>query len=222
MPIADRPLLLLALAAAVLAGAALLALAAGRARDASERTLLLTGFGPFRDVGRNPSWEVARRLDGEVVAGWRIRARRLDVAYARAGDQLAEALAAVPADGVLCLGVAPGEALRLEALARNLDDCPDADVEGAVRDGRAIREGAPGMLPSRLPLLRLHERLTAGGFAVDVSDDAGGYLCNHVFFRLLDDGPQVGPAGFVHVPVLGGRWDLDRLEAAIRTIVGAL
>ena len=41
------------------------------------RTVLLTGFEPFGGENINPSWEIARYLDGQQIAGHLIHARLL-------------------------------------------------------------------------------------------------------------------------------------------------
>ena len=185
------------------------------------RTLLLTGFGPFLHVTENPSWEAIRDLDGQVVGSLAVRTARLDVTYGDAPRQLQEAIDRVRPDLVLCLGVAPGAALRLESTARNRDTQRAPDAAGVVRFDLPIRDGGPATLPTRLPLARLRAALAAGGFEVADSDDAGGYLCNHVFYEVLTRRPE-GVAGFVHVPTLAPPWDLPRLRRAVRALVEAL
>ena len=54
------------------------------------------------------------------------------------------------------------------------------------------------------------------------SDDAGGYLCNHVFYRVLDQVDPAKVAGFIHVPPLEGAWYEARLVAAIRLVLEVL
>lgn len=190
-----------------------------RARSGS-RTLLLTGFGSFGIHETNPSWETARALDGALVGDARVVAARLDVTWADAPGQLRAAIRRHRPDLVVCLGVAPGEALRLERVARNRDACPQPDNAGVVRTDQAIREGGPDLIPTRLPVDRLLAALGTAGFGeVVTSDDAGGYLCNHVFYRLLDELDASQVAGFVHVPPLEGPWDAARLEQAVRVIL---
>jgi len=216
-------LTLLSVVTAALAGSAVwYAVARSRAVPRASRTLLLTGFGPFGDHATNPAWEGARVLDGEVVGGTLVRTARIDVVYERAGEQLASAIELVRPDAVLCLGVAPGDRLLVEVVARNLDDCSQPDNEGVVRNGAPIRVGGPALLPTRLPVRRLVEDLAAGGYEIGTSEDAGGYLCNHLFYRLMDTWPEPRVAGFVHVPVLEGAWDLERLRSAVRRLVEVL
>ena len=206
------------------AWAALLLASCGAAPEgprAPMRTILVSGFGPFLDVKENPSWESIRDLQGTVVGGCRIAVVRLDVTYRTAAEQLQAAIDRTQPALVLSLGVAPTAAIRLESTAHNRDTASAPDVDGEVREGRTIREGAAEALPTRLPLAKLKAALVADGFAVVDSDDAGGYLCNHLFYELLTRRPT-GPAGFVHVPPLAPPWDLPRLERAVRRMLEVL
>lgn len=185
------------------------------------RTLLITGFGPFLDVTENPSWEAIRDLEGAQIGSTRIAVARLDVTYAGAARQLDEALARTRPQHVLALGVCRDAGLRLEHVARNLDTSPAPDAAGERRPGERIAPDGPDTLPTRLPLDLLRRALTEAGFEVLDSDDAGGYLCNHLFYELLTRRTE-GLAGFVHVPPLQGAWDLPRLRRAVRVVVEVL
>ena len=200
------------------------ALAACGARQEPEspmKTILVTGFGPFLGVTENPSFEALRPLEGAVIGQSRIVTAQLDVTYAGAPEQLEAAIRRTRPDLVLCLGVAGDAAIRLESTARNQDTAASADTAGEVRQGRTIRADAPASLPTRLPLAKLRAALRADGFEVLDSEDAGGYLCNHVFYELLTRRPT-GIAGFIHVPPMAPPWDLPRLTRALRRILAVL
>jgi pyroglutamyl-peptidase len=209
--------------AALFVGAAVLAwsLAHGAGPAPRPRTILVTGFGPFGPYETNPAWESVRTLDGARVGGATVRVARIDVVWATAASQLEDAIRRTAPDVVLCLGVAPDPRIRVETLARNRDACPDPDAAGERREPRAIREGGAD-LPTRLPAGSLVAALEEGGFPVATSDDAGGYLCNHLFFRLLDRSPALPVAGFVHVPPLREPWDLERLRRAVLRLLETL
>jgi pyroglutamyl-peptidase len=91
-----------------------------------------------------------------------------------------------------------------------------------VRRDVPVREGGPATLPTRLPVERIVEALAAEGYEVRTSDDAGGYLCNHLFYEMLTRLPDGAVAGFVHVPPLEPPWDLPRLRSAVRTLLERL
>ena len=215
----------LVLRASVLAllaiGAAAVWFAASRSRPPS-RTLLLTGFGSFGGFATNPSGQTAEALDGERIGDLHVVAARLDVTWADAPRQLREAIREHEPDLVLSLGVAPTPAVRLERVARNRDVSFQPDNAGIVHADTAIREGGPEELATRLPIESLREALEAAGYEVVLSDDAGGYLCNHIFYRVLDEVDPSHVAGFVHVPPLEGPWDAARLEQAVRLLVEVL
>lgn len=214
-----------ALRASVLAvlavGAAAVWFAASRSRPPS-RTLLLTGFGSFDGYATNPAWQTAEALGGERIGDLQVVAARLDVTYADAPRQLREAILEHRPDLVLSLGVAPTPALRLERVAKNRDVSFQPDNAGVVHADTVIRDGGPERLPTRLPIEPLREALQAAGYEVVISDDAGGYLCNHVFYRVLDEVDPSRIAGFVHVPPLKDSWDAARLEQAVRLLIEVL
>ncbi|MBP8228783.1 MAG: pyroglutamyl-peptidase I, partial [Xylophilus sp.] len=55
--------------------------------------ILLTGFEPFGGDVVNPSWEIARTLDGTTVAGAQVVACLLACVFGRAPQVLQQALA---------------------------------------------------------------------------------------------------------------------------------
>src|SRR6218665_2132400 len=57
-----------------------------------EMTILLTGFEPFDGEAINPSWELARALDGQSIGDARIVARRLPCVFGEALAALRQGL----------------------------------------------------------------------------------------------------------------------------------
>ncbi|HSV45586.1 MAG TPA: pyroglutamyl-peptidase I, partial [Ramlibacter sp.] len=70
--------------------------------------VLITGFEPFGGEDINPSWQVARALDGRRIGGRRLVARQLPCSFAGALTALDQALHGLPAPPqlVLALGLA--------------------------------------------------------------------------------------------------------------------
>lgn len=165
--------------------------------------VLLTGFEPFDGDPENPSWEAARCLHGRRVAGHRIVARRLPVAFDASLRALRRALRETRPAAVLCTGLAATRArISLERVAVNLDDAPIPDNAGSRPADRPVVAGAPAAYFSTLPVKRCLHALREAGIPAEVSQSAGTYVCNHVFYGLmhaLRRRPRVA-AGFVHVP----------------------
>jgi pyroglutamyl-peptidase len=169
-------------------------------------TLLLTGFEPFGGELVNPSWEIARALDGWVCEGRTVRAVRLPCAFGDALRTLDDALAAHRPELVICLGQAGGRAeISIERVALNVDDARIPDNLGRQPiDTAVVPEGPPAYF-STLPIKALARDLRAAGVAAAVSNTAGTFVCNHVFYALmhrLATAPALAHArgGFVHVP----------------------
>lgn len=168
------------------------------------KNLLVTGFDPFGGESINPSWELARSLNGEAVAGARIVAVQLPCVFGEALSRLDEALARVRPALVLAIGQAGGRCdLSLERVAINVDDARIPDNAGAQPvDEPVVRQG-PAAYFSTLPIKAVVAGLRAAGYPASVSQTAGTFVCNHVFYGLQHrlDGLGVR-SGFMHIPYL--------------------
>ena len=169
------------------------------------RTVLVTGFEPFAGKAVNPSQSLVEALAAEPPEGVELATAVLPVSYSRAGEELAAAVAAADAELVVCFGQADGRpGISVERFALNLDDSESTDNEGAV-SAAPIDPDGPAAYRSTLPVDEIVAALRAEGIPAAASRDAGGFLCNHVFYRLQAllerERPQVR-GGFVHVPLL--------------------
>jgi len=169
-------------------------------------TILLTGFEPFGGEAINPSQEIVRALDGEIVDGHRIVGAILPVAFAATVPMLEDLLDAHRPVLVLALGQAGGRSeMALERVAVNLIDARIADNDGIQPIDAAVVEGAPGAYFSSLPVKAITRRLRELGIPAAPSLSAGSFVCNQVFFalaHLLATRHPQARGGFVHVPWL--------------------
>ena len=167
--------------------------------------LLLSGFGPFVGYEVNPSIEAIRSLDGVVAGGMDIHVVELPVVWDESWDILLAAIEEVQPDILIGTGVAGTDAMRYEVTALNTEW--GADVEGAYAAGEEVVEGGAASLPTQLPVEEMAAAVTGAGFATTLSDDAGTYLCNHIFYHVVHHAefeatrPMI--AGFIHVPPAG-------------------
>jgi pyroglutamyl-peptidase len=167
-------------------------------------TVLLTGFAPFGGEPVNPSFEIARALDGRTVRGRRIVARELPCVFGEALSTLDDAIACTSPCLVLALGQAASRSeISIERVAINVDDAPIPDNAGAQPVDRPVVAGGPAAHFSTLPVKAIVAALHAAGLPAHVSQTAGTYVCNHVFYGLQHRlaGTAV-PAGFIHVPLM--------------------
>jgi pyroglutamyl-peptidase len=166
--------------------------------------ILLTGFEPFAGDALNPSGLVCRALHGQRVAHATVHAVELPCVFGRALQVLDEALAATPAVLVVALGLAAGRAeISVERVAINVDDARIPDNAGGQPVDTPVVEGGPAAWFSTLPVKAIVAALREAGLPAAVSQTAGTFVCNHVFYglqhRLAGTGVR---SGFVHVPLI--------------------
>ena len=169
------------------------------------QTILLTGFEPFDQDLVNPSWEAVRQLDGvQLGDDVQIVARRLPCAFATAGDYLAQLIAELSPVMVIATGLGPGRSdISIERVAINVNDARIPDNLGAQPIDTAVVVGGPAAYFTTLPIKAMVKAVREAGLAASVSQTAGTFVCNQVFYRLqhLLAGTAVR-SGFIHVPAL--------------------
>ncbi len=167
------------------------------------KTVLVTGFEPFGGELRNPSQEIARALDGRVIAGRRVVGAVLPCVFGASIAELNKLLREHRPSLVLCLGQAGGRAeITPERVAINVDDARLADNAGAQPLDRPIVRGGPAAYWSTLPIKAIVRALQRRGVLVAVSQTAGTFVCNHVFYGLMHAlrRRRGVRGGFIHVP----------------------
>jgi pyroglutamyl-peptidase len=95
-------------------------------------------------------------------------------------------------------------ALSLERVAINVDDAPIPDNQGARPIDRPIAARGPAAYFSTLPIKAMVAALRGAGLPAEVSQTAGTFVCNHVFYGLMRTLARRPGArgGFIHVPFL--------------------
>ena len=169
------------------------------------KTLLLTGFEPFDHDVVNPSWEAVRLLEGvELSDDVRIVARRLPCAFATAAQTLLGLIEELQPAMVIATGLGPGRSdISIERVAINVNDARIPDNLGAQPIDTAVVEGGPAAYFSTLPIKSMVRTVREAGIAASVSQTAGTFVCNQVFYRLQHALAGTGVrSGFIHVPYL--------------------
>lgn len=166
--------------------------------------ILLTGFEPFGGDAYNPSWHAAR-LAAESLSsqGFPAIAVELPVEFEESANKLREILHSGDFTAVVCVGLAGGSAnIALERVAINLDDARIPDNAGASPIDQPIVADGPAAYFSRLPVKAALHALQEAQISSAISHSAGTYVCNHIFYTLMDElgsSPEIR-GGFVHVP----------------------
>ena len=195
------------------------------------KTVLLTGFEPFNKATVNPAWEAVRALEGWSAEGFRVEVRQLPCVFDDANGLLAAMVDELQPDIVIAVGQAGGRPeISVERVAINVDDASILDNAGRQPVDRPIREDGPAAYFTTLPIKAMVAAMREKGLKAEVSQTAGTFVCNHVFYGLMHHtAGRAVKAGFIHVPFLPeqveGRPDnppsmaLEEIIAGIRIAV---
>lgn len=169
--------------------------------------VLLTGFEPFDKEALNPSWEAVRALDGWRCEGASVHARRISCVFGAALAELDRAIDELQPQLVLGIGQAGGRSeITPERIAINVDDGRICDNAGCQPIDVPVVAGAPAAYFSSLPIKAIVRDVRAAGIPAAVSNTAGTFVCNHLFFGLMHriaTRPVAGMrGGFIHIPYL--------------------
>jgi pyroglutamyl-peptidase len=167
------------------------------------RTVLVTAFEPFGGERDNASELAVRPLEGRVIADHRLVVEILPCVFGVAAEALRAAIArAQPSLVIACGEASERQAISLERIAINLDDARIADNRGAKPVDRAIADGGVIAYWSTLPIKAMGRAIFEQKIPVELSQSAGTFVCNHVFYELMRalEGQTAVRGGFVHVP----------------------
>jgi pyroglutamyl-peptidase len=169
-----------------------------------QKKILLTGFEPFGGETINPAWEIARALQGERIADAEVMAHCLPCVFGTALQSLQAALQQHEPVLVLALGQAAGRnCLSLERVAINVDDARIPDNAGHQPIDEPVLAQGPAAYFTSLPIKSMVAGLRAAGHPAEISQSAGTFVCNHVFYGLQHQlRGQSARSGFLHVPLL--------------------
>ena len=191
--------------------------------------MLLTGFSPFGGDDTNSSWEAVQALDGELIAGHGVVAAQLPTVFNTSLEQLMDLVREHHPALVICVGQANGRrAISLERVAINVADARIADNAGAQPIDKPVVSGGQPAYFTSLPIKAILRDLTKAGLAAEVSQTAGTFVCNHVFYGLMHDLHRRRAlvsvrGGFIHLPALSkndtASMGLDEMRAGLRIAI---
>jgi pyroglutamyl-peptidase len=185
--------------------------------------ILLSSFEPFGSHEINASAEVARRLGGIGVEGAELAVIELPVVRYEAARRLVDAFERVRPDAAALLGIDnKRSSITPERVAVNVDDYRIPDNAGNLPADELIAPVGPTAYWSTLPIKAIVAALAASGIPAEVSNSAGTYLCNHVFYSLLHHIDVAGGrcrAGLVHIPQMREAFEGEGPSLPLETLV---
>ena len=159
--------------------------------------ILITAFEPFGGATTNITQDVLSALPRYIGKAEVIK-QCLPVSFERAPIALREIITEHNPDMLLLLGQCPvGENIRLERFAMNMMDAKNPDNDGYIPNEETIYANQPLALQTPLPIKELERFCTDHVQPVQVSNSAGLYVCNRVYYEALHLQQN---ALFVHIP----------------------
>jgi len=171
--------------------------------------VLVTGFGPYGKEKTNPTWEVAKLLDGKTIKGHKIKGVRFIVSAKEISRRLPRLVDSLQPKLVLNLGLASGRIdINVERVAINVADFSIPDASRRKPVDAPIDPTGPAAYFATIPVKKVVRALLSEGIPASLSNTAGTYLCNFILYTSLNHLAKNGldaRAGFIHVPNLPGQ-----------------
>ncbi|MDA1679116.1 pyroglutamyl-peptidase I [Bacillus cereus group sp. TH152-1LC] len=170
------------------------------------KTVLLTGFDPFGGESINPAWEVAKSLHEKTIGEYKIISKQVPTVFHKSIQVLKEYIEELNPEMIICIGQAGGRSdITIERVAINVDDARIADNEGNQPVDVPVVEEGPAAYWSTLPMKAIVKKLQEEGIPASVSQTAGTFVCNHLFYGLMHElvkHDKEIKGGFIHIPFL--------------------
>ena len=172
---------------------------------ANSKKILLTGFEPFGGSTVNPSISACRRLEGKRVDGFEIVVEEIPLRFHEIRSAIEEHIARLDPAAVICTGQSSRALISLERVAINVANARIPYNCGTHPVDELLNGEGPAAYFSALPLREILGAVKEAGIPVGISNSAGTFGCNQIFYHLMDYRSRLGleiPAGFIHVPCL--------------------
>ena len=182
--------------------------------------IVISGFDPYEGVDVNPAMLVPQAL----AERWRdpsadeagcddllqdvdvaISTVMLPVSFANAWPALLDTIEKAQPDIIIATGLKrSSRGILLERCATNLMDAAKPDADNVIPSRRPINPEGPAAYWTRLPLRSILKDFAKHEIPATLSSDAGTFVCNSLFYHLLDWSARQDRrilSGFVSLPI---------------------
>jgi len=187
--------------------------------------IVVTGFGVFRGYDVNPSWEAVKALPAAWDDEHQLLVEEIPVQYDFVLQEVPDRWSSSRPDFIIHVGVSHlAEKLTLERQANNTG-YTRPDVTGLCPPGNCCVSSPSSQetklkLSCCLDLVELSQRVTEQckevGLEATVSEDAGQYLCDFVYYKSLHS--TQGKSLFVHVPLVDKPYSLLQMTEGLKAV----
>ena len=166
-----------------------------------KKKILVTAFMPFGGDNINPTEMILSMLE-EEINDVKIIKLLLPVEFIKAKELIIKTYDEISPDGVIMLGQAgKRKGISIEKIAKNMMDARIPDNRGYKPTNLLIKEDGNDLF-STLQIEEINDAINKENILSNISTDAGTYVCNYVFYNMLDHNKGKVPTGFIHVPFI--------------------
>lgn len=186
--------------------------------------VLFSGFEAFGGHETNPTALLMMAMErGEIALPQEMVVDQmiLPVTFQDSYQLLEERIKVFNPDVIICFGLAEKrDSLSLESVAVNLMDARIPDNKGEQPVAQKISHGGADRYLSTLPLAGFEGALTRAGIPVAPSQNAGEYVCNYLFYKLMESNLETERlCGFIHVPLI---LTMEELKKSVEVMLNYL
>lgn len=167
------------------------------------KKIILSGFEPFLNYKYNTSWESIKEYNLYEIKGYKIYTICLPTCFEKGRKVLLEYIEKLDPDIVIGFGMSNNPFIALERVALNLIDSEKPDNDKVILEDKKINENGEIAYFSSLPIKKIYKRLNEIGIKSVISNSAGTYVCNDLFYGIMDNCKDKNfryIGGFIHLP----------------------
>ncbi|KAG8190257.1 hypothetical protein JTE90_001341 [Oedothorax gibbosus] len=184
-------------------------------------TVLITGFGPFRNFVENSSWLTVKELLNLNITDFNLVAKEIPVEYETVSQTIPKLWEEVKPKLVVHCGMTDqSDCLTLEKLARN-QEYVGCDVSGKLPPKNLCCENGPEVLYTALDIDKVVADVQTDGVCVKAksSENAGRYLCEFIFYTSLKINRNTA---FVHIPPIDKPYSARMMAPTLSRIISSM
>ncbi len=172
--------------------------------------VLISGFEPFGGRDTNPTALLIKALENSEIsfpARMTVDQILLPVTFENSFHVLNQKIKSYNPDIIISFGqAAKRDSIELEIKALNRIDADISDNAGIKPQDQLINPNGEDFYLSTLPIQGIETALKNASVPVKLSNSAGTYVCNYLFYRLMETNQDTSRlCGFIHVPLLPGQ-----------------
>ncbi len=173
--------------------------------------ILLTAFEQFGKISNNSSLEVVKNLTSDYEIHKVILPVKLHSSYQILNEEIKNFN---PEVVILCGQAASRKVISIETTAKNIITKKVSDDDEVDVNNNIIIDNASSCYYSKFPTEKALVRLISLEIPVELSSDAGEYICNSLYFKTLHYHPNI-PSVFIHFPLYKGQISEEGIELEV-------